>query len=50
MNIWTEDTFQLLKVFYLSEFLTISSREFGKVMAGYRDGKYDLVVIDEETA
>jgi hypothetical protein len=47
MNTFTENTFELLKIFHLSEFLDLSAREFTKVMEGYREGRYELVVIDE---
>jgi hypothetical protein len=47
MNTFTDNTFELVKVYYLSEFLALPSNDFAKVMEGYRKGKYDLVVIDE---
>ena len=47
MNIWTDNTFELLKVFFLDEFLNLSSSDFTKVMFGFREGKYELIVIDE---
>jgi len=48
MNLYTDNTHELVKIFYLSEFLALDNPTFGKVMDGFRDGKYELIVIDEE--
>lgn len=47
MNTFTENTFDLLKVYFLSEWLAIPCKEFTKAMEGYRAGKYDLIIIDD---
>jgi hypothetical protein len=47
MNIWTDNSFELLKVFFAEEFLALPTAEFTKVMFGFREGKYELIVIDE---
>ena len=48
MNLYTDNTHELVKIFFLSEFIALDGRTFGKVMDGFREGKYELIVIDEE--
>jgi len=48
MNVWAENTFELLKVFHMEEFLDLKPMEFARVMQGYHDGRYELIIVVEE--
>lgn len=48
MNAYTENTGELIKIFYFSEWCALSSVEFSRVMDKWRRGRYELIIIEEE--
>jgi hypothetical protein len=47
MNLYTDNTHELVKVFFLSDFLAMSTRDYIRTMDRFHSGRYDLIVIDD---
>lgn len=48
MNAYTDNTHELIKVFFFSDFMRLPLNDFAKIVIGTSQGRYELIVIDEE--
>jgi hypothetical protein len=48
MTLYTDNTHEMVKVYYLDEFLALSADEFARTMDRFRSGRYELIVIEDD--